>query len=107
VLESVRDIDSDHYKAQVINNLLSKKLPAQQIQNLVGISSSIDSDHYVTEVLNTLLSKQGAYRREFKDRYRSCFKYGERSLCSQVLISVLKSNSTELCKAYQRNAGGK
>ena len=58
VLESIKDIGSDHYKTEVLTHLLSNPLTPEAQSNLITLLPSFESDHYVTTVANEFLKKQ-------------------------------------------------
>jgi hypothetical protein len=92
-LESVKDINSDHYKTEVINNLLKNNLGADQIKNLVAISTSIESDHYISQVLDQVLDKQALNDESFKAVMDRVSHMGSDYYESTVLQAALKSSS--------------
>ena len=57
-MESVKEIESDHYKTEVITDLLQNKLNNDVNQAIVLISENIESDHYKTIILNALVKRQ-------------------------------------------------
>jgi len=65
-LESIKLIESDHYKTEVLKDLLNQPMPADQILNLVNISTAIESNHYLTIVYTTALKNQELSEEAFK-----------------------------------------
>jgi hypothetical protein len=98
VLESVKDINSDFYKSDVMNTLLKTKLSADQIKDLIGISSSIESDHYATQVLNNVLDKQDLSDDAFKSLMDRVAHVSSDYYASTLLRDALKSDNLDNAK---------
>ena len=71
VLESVKEMDSDHYKTEVMNNLLDNPLGPDVQSILIAATSSIESDHYINLVGKKILKKQALSDESFQKLLRA------------------------------------
>ncbi|MFT6972177.1 MAG: hypothetical protein ACJAXX_002755, partial [Roseivirga sp.] len=71
VLVRVARIDSDHYKTQILKNVLrSDKLSKSHLLSILKAVNTVDSDYYKSEVLKAACRPVRAADSEVKDMFR-------------------------------------
>jgi hypothetical protein len=94
-VESIKDIESDHYLTQVINHLLRNKLTPEILTATFSIISTIESDHYRSDVLNNLFQKQGLTDSQFTSVLNLVGSIGSDHYKSTVLTRAASGSLSE------------
>jgi hypothetical protein len=74
VLEASGEMDSDHYKSNILQEALSKAVSSNVVRQVLKTAAEIESDHYKTEVFLAAAPKVKAGSQELKDLYRASAK---------------------------------
>lgn len=92
-LESVREIASDHYKTDVLTDLIDKTLSPDLQITLITLSGSLSSDYYFSTVMEALLDKQELSDAAFAKLVESASSISSDHYASEVLTAALGKTS--------------
>jgi uncharacterized membrane-anchored protein YjiN (DUF445 family) len=95
IVESVKEMDSDHYIAEVIKHLMVNKLSDAALSGFVDILSSMESDHYRTEILKRMLDRQELTEVQFAAILAACVKMDSDHYRTEILKRAVSRTGSD------------
>lgn len=92
-LQSVKNIQSDYYKANTLKKILNASLSEKQFEQVLPMVGSIKSDYYQSDVLKMILSKNTLSDTTFTQMLNAASHIKSDYYLSDMISSLLKNES--------------